>query len=119
MVCAVTRLLIPAARTASSRADRIGDRVLLGMHRPLLMSIPHARHMRRTGQIAVVAGGHQAVLRAPPVTITQPTCSRSQFERVDINTAVAMKYSSHEGRPGNFSAAAAIRSTALGSSWVI
>src|SRR5438067_1037790 len=50
-------------------------------------------------------------LRSPPVTITQPTCRRSQFERVEMSTAVAMKYSSHEGRCGKLLAASAIRST--------
>src|SRR3954465_15825475 len=49
--------------------------------------------------------------RSPPVTITQPTCNRSQLERDEINTAVAMKYSSHEGRCGKLLAASAMRST--------
>src|SRR4051812_28325943 len=50
-------------------------------------------------------------LRSPPVTITQPTWRRSQFERVDINTAVAIKYSSQDGRWGKLLAASAIKST--------
>src|SRR3954470_7180120 len=50
-------------------------------------------------------------LRSPPVTMTQPTWRRSQLERDDIRTAVAMKYSSHDGRCGKLLAASAIRST--------
>src|SRR3954468_23777141 len=50
-------------------------------------------------------------LRSPPVTMTQPTWRRSQLERVDINTAVAIKYSSHDGRCGKLLAASAMRST--------
>src|SRR5688572_13967510 len=43
--------------------------------------------------------------------MTQPTWRRSQLEREAMSTAVAMKYSSHEGRCGKLPAASAIKST--------
>lgn len=42
-------------------ARRIRHRILLGMHRRLLVAIPHPRNMRRRREKPVIAGCHQAV----------------------------------------------------------
>ena len=103
-----------AAGDGAAAPGRVGHGVLLGVHRCLLVAVPDRGVDGSARQVApLYPAAISRFLRSPPATITQPTWSRSQLDRVEITTAVAMKYSSQVGRLTNFFAAWAMRSTGV------
>jgi len=101
-----------AAFDAAASARRVRQSILFRVHGRLFVAVAHPRRVRCAWEEAdCIPAVTIRFLRSPPVTTTQPTCRRSQLERDAIKAAVAMKYSSQDGRCGKAAVACITRST--------